>query len=505
MKRLLVIFLLSLCLISCKPDIQGLYKKALDGDEKAEEKLEKLADKKNKEAILAFTEFKIKNKKWDSAIKLLEQAIEVDPENIGTYFKLAKLQSDHFHGSEWGDRNLKSNETYKKILKIKPKDVMLHLKVAYLIDGNENKLEIYKNIIASDPKNVENHFKVAANLSFYQNTDSWSDKNKNRDIWFKYKLDLYKKILELEPKNLSKHLEVEKWLSAMPTHEKDTWFDNYEVENQNIYLQYISDVYKKIIALDPKNVEHYLKLASVQKLNKDKVATYKQLLAINPTNIQVYFELGDLYNEGINNYSGLKEDRHTKENREAKKYYEKILEIDPKNIQAYHKLASLDYFDKKYEDGFKHYEKVTQLYPDSVEAYFNLANQYKWINWYDNKKQREYDEKIEQTLDKILAKQPTIANLGIYNSVLYKYFYKNDYYSSEDKKFQKSINLSKKICDIKIAENDNSESESVDLDYFSNMKIYKNKTLVDNACNRYDKLQKKLRDLKEKESNKENN
>lgn len=270
-------------------------------------------------------------------------------------------------------------------------------------------------------------------------------------------LEAAKELLEqaarLDPKNIKLQMDVADLLNSPEDQER---------------------VYKTIIALDPKNLEYHLKLAKIQKFNKDKVTTYKSIIELDPKNIDAYFQLGDLYNENLTEHRRtLQGDRHTQDNREARKYYEKILEIDPKNIDVYNKLASIA---KNDEAALRYYEKIIELHPNHFETYRTL-----WDMYYS----KEYWEQIQLLLDKLAEQKPTITDVEIYNSLLAG-IERDEYHSSEDKNLTLAISMTKNICDIKINGSDNTHESS-------------NQKLINESCNKYDVLQKLLRDLQESE------
>lgn len=130
---------------------------------------------------------------------------------------------------------------------------------------------------------------------------------------------------------------------------------------------------KKIIDIDPVNVEAYLTLANLAKKRHDFLQAknyYEKVISLDPNQPGVYFELGMI----INNY-------YDGEEIVAAKYLKKAVKDDPTNVDAHYHYALLLYDHiGDFKKSIKHLKATLSLQENHSFANYDLALIYHRMN-----------------------------------------------------------------------------------------------------------------------------
>ena len=181
---------------------------------------------------------KYDNKKYDEAIAIYEELLDIDPSNVSALTMMANSYIKK------GDQ-ANAIETFKKILQAEPENKSALTQVAYheLQEGNtENALRHFKKLRKLEPKNVDYLY----NIALIYNRMEEHEKAK----------ELYKKIIEIQP-------------NAEDAYKQLAYYARNDKEKA-------IEIYKKLIEINPENKDYYQNLTIYYNKMKDydKVITY---------------------------------------------------------------------------------------------------------------------------------------------------------------------------------------------------------------------------------------
>jgi len=91
---------------------------------------------------------------YDSAIGIYEQAVKIDPSNIGAHFRLARVYAERV--DNWARDYNKAEQEYSRVLELDPSNSMSYVGMAYISLQDANAWNSkYEHIIASYEKTIE--------------------------------------------------------------------------------------------------------------------------------------------------------------------------------------------------------------------------------------------------------------------------------------------------------------------------------------------------------------
>ena len=130
-------------------------------------------------------------------------------------------------------------------------------------------------------------------------------------------------------------------------------------------------IFKKVLKLDPRNIEALLHIGYIYRSIKENVKAFKcfkQILSIEPDNFLAYFGLGRLY-QSLDNHDN-----------EAIKCFKNCLNINSESLKANLQLGIIYLKTKNYEESLKCLQTVIKLEPNNVLGLVALGNVYLEIN-----------------------------------------------------------------------------------------------------------------------------
>ena len=134
------------------------------------------------------------------------------------------------------------------------------------------------------------------------------------------------------------------------------------------------EFFKKVLKLDPRNIEALLHIGYIYRSIKENVKAFKcfkQILSIEPDNFLAYFGLGRLY-QSLDNHDN-----------EAIKCFKNCLNINSESLKANLQLGIIYLKTKNYEESLKCLQTVIKLEPNNVLGLVALGNVYLEINDYE--------------------------------------------------------------------------------------------------------------------------
>jgi tetratricopeptide (TPR) repeat protein len=153
-------------------------------------------------------------------------------------------------------------------------------------------------------------------------------------------------------------------LLAAPAEEElaRCWNMAQDYSQRNDYPSAIA-AYKKVIALNPKDIRGYRELGSLyRKISNypEAIVCYKKALMLNPSGVQDYVDLGNCYFENV-------------QLSEAVKWFKEALNLDPRRGDAYHALGILYRYIHNYPEAIVCYKKALMLDPARAQLYGELG------------------------------------------------------------------------------------------------------------------------------------
>ena len=134
------------------------------------------------------------------------------------------------------------------------------------------------------------------------------------------------------------------------------------------------EFFKKVLKLDPRNIEALLHIGYIYRSIKENVKAFKcfkQILLIEPDNFLAYYGLGRLY-QSLDNHDN-----------EAIKCFKNCLNINSESLKANLQLGIIYLKTKNYEESLKCLQTVIKLEPNNVLGLVALGNVYLEMNDYD--------------------------------------------------------------------------------------------------------------------------
>lgn len=339
---------------------------------------------KNAQALHGLGLISFVQKKYQEALKYLNQAIQIEQDihylnNRGTiYFELKKYPE--------------AQKDYKQALNIQAdfQDAQFNLANLYSETNRTSEaLKIFDEIIQKQTNHIE---------ALYNRGNTYK-----RNQQLKEAVIDYGRVVEIMPGHINAHLNrgnaylgLEELDLALASYDKALDFHPDFIEalvsrsNANAlkknYDLVIQDC-EKIIRLKPDHKESYFALANALKdklFFHDAIAWYQKALALDE----------NYYDAIINLANTLRRLKHFDE---AALYYSRAVQLQPNSADAYSNLGNILHDLKRTDLAIDAYAQALQIDPRSQRVHFNLANIFKELN--------QLDEALEQ-FDHVLSIDP---------------------------------------------------------------------------------------------------
>lgn len=385
----------------------------------------------------------LKQLKKNSEVEIeLKKLIQSNTSDARYYSYLAEFYQET-------NMNDKAMDTYQEILKIDPKNPMIHLALADYYKSQNDKENFYKEIkIAFENPDLEVDTKLKILISYYELTDI-------NTTYKQQATELCDILLKLHPNSAEAHsinadflIKDKKIKEARDEYEKAIKLDksSYAIWNQLMSMEAELGDYKSLEAhsaeamelfpnqslpyffngISNSTLKNYKK--AIESLNDGLEFVYNN----NPLLSSFYSTLGDTYNA-------------TKEYDKSDKAYDDALKIDPDNAETLNNYAYfLSLRKEKLEKAEKFSRRCNELKPNN-RSYLDT---YGWI-LYQQGKYKEAEEWLARAV-KIGSKSAISEHYG---DVLYKLDKKEEalkYWIDAKSSGQGSEELDKKIADKKL-------------------------------------------------------
>jgi tetratricopeptide (TPR) repeat protein len=352
-------------------------------------------------------------KEYDSALVMLQKAIELFPENFYAYDKLGVLYM-------FWNKNKKAIDALRKAIYLRTNYSNAYLNLAGAFQNvaqYDSALYYYDIAHAMMPKNIELQLNTAECLIAIGQTHQ--------------AFALYERILQEKPsheKTLQKKQELKTYLE-----------NKQELDQMNVQLrkeimlaeQYMSNnqfdsviaTYTRILSMDQQNV-FALVNRGVAKLNMEQYKSaqkdLEKALTLDSSSHYLYYNLGLAY-------------ANTRKYQKALDCYNKAFVLEPNDLTILHERAKLNIHLGKYTDALKDCNNILSKDPNRVQTLYSRAWLYKTMG---------KNEESMTDLNKLLQLSPSYALAYDMRSLL---FYEQKNYAAALQDVEKALQLGHKI------------------------------------------------------------
>jgi tetratricopeptide (TPR) repeat protein len=304
----------------------------------------------------------IRLKKFDSAEKILNNAIRRFPDNIESYRLLAAI---YYSQNQMG----KAEQAYEKIIQLDPDNLesRYSLIALYLAQDKELKVaEEYEKIMEAGYGMSEMQIRVG-------------------DIYLKNKLfkkaeKVFNDFLNENPDDERAYLGMAKFhLTKLDTTTAIDWYKKAILTNPDFEtcLEELRDLYieqkkwddailllNQVIARDTTKIENHLRLGELYYYRGDTtqaIEEFSHVIDRFPDDFRAYFSLGSLYYQ-----SNLTES--------AEQYLKKAIEINKEFSRGWILLGFVYLHNQRLEDAENHFSQAIELFPDHPDINFFIGS-----------------------------------------------------------------------------------------------------------------------------------
>lgn len=305
-----------------------------------------------------------KDRLLDDAVKALEEARKLQPNNLEVLRSLAKT----YVQQQAVDKVI---GIYREIVKVDPKDTYSLLILAQILsrmDRSEEAIEFYQRVIDQRRGFVGGYIYLG---QLYERLKRYTDA-----------LSLYKQAILVEPRNVDLLRRFEDVLRQV---------------NGSGNSARVVAAYKKFAEEYPQNTEVrriYAERLEGEDNAPEAIKQYEYILKIDPENTDTLLALGKLYSKG-------------KDYNKAAQYLAKAVEINPDKTDLYDAIASTYISQNNKGEAVKIYQKAITANPNVEKLYISLAALLE-----DDGKTTEAVTVVEQAVAKTGEKPELLAVLG---------------------------------------------------------------------------------------------
>ncbi len=304
----------------------------------------------------------IRLKKFDSAEKILSNAIQRFPDNVESYSILAAIYYSQHQLN-------KAEQIYEKIIQLDPNDLesRYRLIALYLAQDKELKVaEEYEKIMQLGYGTPEMQIKVG---DIYLNNELFDKAEK-----------VFTDFLDENPDDERSYLGMAKYhLMKKDTITAINWYKKGILTNPEFEtcLEELRDLYieqkkwadailllNQVIIQDTTKIENHLRLGELYYFKGDTtqaIEEFTHVIDLFPDDFRAYFSLGSLYYQ-----------RNLTES--AEQYLKKAIEINKEFPRGWILLGFLYLNNQRLEDAENHFSQAIDLFPDHPDINFFIGS-----------------------------------------------------------------------------------------------------------------------------------